>query len=151
ADVAADGDPAPGHVSADPFDATAVALDDDVAVAGITLHGEELAEFDSGVTVLNGQFGDLAHRFAEEVIGRDTLGLDGDGGLTVIAEGKHGASGVRSGSPKRKRGEAVPRLRFGLLSGRLIAQQLVQVQVERPEFAAVIASRDADDARPAGG
>src|SRR4051812_47796930 len=46
---------------------------------------------------------------------------------------------------------ATTRSRFGLSRGGLLAQQLVQVQVERPELAAVVAGRDAHHARPAGG
>src|SRR5262249_37448620 len=71
AGVAADGKAPRRHAGAEPFDAGAVAVEDDIAVAGVALDSEELAKSDLGVAVLHGQGGDLAG----EIVGRDALGL----------------------------------------------------------------------------
>src|SRR5262249_14378855 len=124
AHIAVDGKTPRCHAGAKPLDAAAIALDDNLAVPGIAPDSEEFAERRRGVAVLHGESGDFRSTLASEIVGRDALGLDGDRGGAAIAETEHPLC---------------------------LREQLVQMQVERAEFATVVAGRDAHHTRPAGG
>src|SRR5207302_498419 len=70
AGVAFHGQAARGHARSDPLDAAAVAFDDDLLIARVALHSEELAQRFLAVAVLHRQFGDLGGALARELVRR---------------------------------------------------------------------------------
>ena len=85
---AADGQPAAGHFRAEPFDAAAIAFDDDSASAASPVTEKKSPSTAAALPCWTGQTGDGVGGKAGEPVRGDARGLDGDGAGVGAAEGR---------------------------------------------------------------